>query len=121
MTFAFTPRERADIDAAAFANLDADQRRQVRARFLAALVSSKWYHRKAWPLVVVCCAPGAAPRVVLRAELAQEFRNTGDEASAHEVLARRVPPGSVLAWIVVDSEDAAGSGFVVVQLVGGGR
>jgi hypothetical protein len=122
MTSALTPRDRGIIDATAFALLSAEGKRRVRARFLGALAASKFYARKNWPLVVVCCTPDMPERVVLRAELAEEFRSNGDEASAHECMIRGVGPGCVLVWIVVDSAvDGAGAGFVVVSLVGGRR
>jgi hypothetical protein len=122
MRSVLTPRETAKIDATAFALLSAEGKRRVRARFLGALIASKFYERKTWSLVVVCCTPDLPERVVLRAQLAEEFRSNGDEASAHECMARYVGPGCVLAWIVVDSAvEGAGAGFLVVPLVGGRR
>jgi hypothetical protein len=101
--------------------LSDDDREKVCARLLTSLLSSRWARSKDWPRVVVCSTPDGPDRVVTRAELAQDFRNAGDDVSAHEALARSVGPGCVLLWLVIDSEDEALAGLCVVDVRGGLR
>jgi len=101
--------------------LSDDDRKKVCARLLTALLSSRWASSKHWPRVVVCSTPDGPDRVVTRAELAQDFRNAGDDTTAREVLARRVAPGCVLLWLVIDSEAEALAGLCSVDVRGGLR
>jgi hypothetical protein len=89
---------------------------RVAAKLLRALLASRWPLPRQWSACVVCVVPDATDRVVSRQELAADFRGAGDDRSAHEVLARTVPYGCVLTWVVEDSRERAFAGLVVVNL-----
>ncbi len=81
-------------------------------------LSRSWASRsKLWCRACVELLPGRPPRVVPRVELATRLRGDDLPELAAECLARRVPPGHVLAYAVLDDEsELSGAGFSVVDL-----
>jgi hypothetical protein len=86
-----------------------------------ALVSRVWatlraspygMRTKLWAQACVCIAP-ESKRVVHRLELAAELEHHDLHALAVEARRRKVPPGSVLAYLATDEF----TGFVIVALV----
>ena len=75
---------------------------------------ARWPASK-WSKLVVVASPEGL-RVLPRADLHDELRRDGLDALAHEAVVRRVPLGSVLAYIIADSEAGAGVAFAVVGL-----
>jgi len=106
------------MSAIATRSADDERGEKIVAMLLRALLSSKWVMPRTWRQCVVTIEPGHPPRAVARAELAERFRSAGDDRSAHDVLARRVPYGSCLAWVVRDDDEGAFAGLVVVNMRG---
>ena len=100
------------------AKLDAKDRERIGPRVLGLLLGSRWRKPERWPDAVICHEPGDVS-IVSRLELAHRLRASGLDEAAHEVIARKVGPGSVLLYVVLDREDVACAGFVVLDLLGG--
>lgn len=79
------------------------------------LVGSPFEHRARWPHAVVVLRREER-RVTSRADFAGWLVANDLGAAAREATRRKVPPGSVLAWLEVDVPEVAAAGFVVVPL-----
>lgn len=79
------------------------------------LLESRWCAPHRWPLVAIVLTPETR-RVMLRAELAEDFRRNDLVQLAHEVIARRVGPGEILVHVQVDDATGAGARLAVVDL-----
>jgi hypothetical protein len=55
-------------------------------------------------------------RVTSRADHAHWLAANDLKPAAHECLARRIAPGSILVWISVDVPEVAATGFLVFDL-----
>ena len=78
------------------------------------------HHPRTWSQLVVCVTPEAVT-VRPRAELSAELAAGGCDELAHECRARRVPLGSLLAYLLVDEPHASGVRFLVLNLRGARR
>jgi hypothetical protein len=102
------------------ASLDAADRDRIGSRLLGLLLRSPWRRPADWSKCALVHHPGRR-EIVARAQVAEELRAGGLEQAAHEAIARHVGPGQVLVWLCVDSESSALAGFVVVELLAGGK
>jgi hypothetical protein len=89
--------------------------RILRSRIAPMLAASRYRDVRHWPRVVAVFTPGRA-EIVPRLSLAIEFQGADLPAAAHEVMARRVGPGEVLAYGVVDEGALSGVAFLVVPI-----
>jgi hypothetical protein len=101
-------------------SLEQGDRDRIGSRLLGLLLRSPWRRPADWSKCALVHHPGRC-EIVARAQVAEELRAGGLEQAAHEAIARRVGPGQVLVWLVVDSEARAGAALVVVELLGGGK
>lgn len=102
------------------ADLAPEMVRGIRERILAMLVRSPFRRPTSWHQAIAVVTPERRA-IVARLQLAAELREGGMLAAAHEVVARRVAPGELLAYVVVDNAETAGVAFVVVPLTAGVR
>jgi len=98
------------------ASLPAADRDRIGPRLLGLLARSRYCRPRDWSKCVVVHTPERR-EVTARLALAEEFRSNGLLDAAHEVVARKVGPGQVLLWLVVDRAEEAGVAFIVVDLL----
>ena len=98
-----------------FTTGDLAARPGVRASLLASLLASPFRSPRRWRHAIVIQTPERRA-VMHRGAFAAELRADGLDAAAHEVTARHVGAGEVLAYVLVDDEQAAGAVFLVVSL-----